>query len=132
MSVAKSKSFRGIVNKETRVLKIVNKERLHEFLATLKGEVDITISEIHSRSFHQNNYYWKVVIGTMLTTESFGGYTKMELHDTLKEHFKVASTSTLDSAEFTDYIDRVTRWCAIEFGIHIPDPDGDWELEEKE
>ena len=111
-----------MINPITRVLKIINRERLNKFLSTLKGEVDITISEVHSRAHFQNNYYWKVIIGTMLECETFGGYTKDELHDTLKEHFNIKSTSKLNSDEFTDYIDRVSRWCAIEWGISIPEP----------
>ena len=41
--IAKSKSFRAVINKNTRVLKLLNRKGIGEFLETLEGEVDITI-----------------------------------------------------------------------------------------
>ena len=60
--IAKTKSFRANINKKTRVLKILNRKKMSEFLESLEGEVDITISEVSSRTHFQNNYYWKVVV----------------------------------------------------------------------
>ena len=118
----RSRSFRGVI-KENKVLKISDRKGMDDFLNTLSGEVEITISEVLSRTHHQNRYYWKCVIDTLLEDESFGGYSKYELHDTLKDHFKVKSTSKMTVAEFHDYIDEITRWAAMEFSIRIPDPE---------
>ena len=118
--VAKTKSFRATINKNTRVLKILNRKKMSEFLETLEGEVDITISEVNSRTHFQNNYYWKVVVRV------FGdelGYTREEMHEVLKNQFKIKSTSKLDRDEFRDYLDRIIRWASVDFGILIPDPD---------
>ena len=118
--IAKSKSFRAVINKNTRVLKLLNRKGIGEFLETLEGEVDITISEVKSRTLFQNNYYWKVVVRV------FGdelGYTREEMHEVLKKEFKVESTTKLDRDEFRDYLDRIIRWASVNFQILIPDPD---------
>ena len=122
MKEEKSQSFRGSINPETRVLKILNRDSLNKFLSTLGGEVSITITEVRSRTKHQNDYLWGVVYRHMLANEIFGGYTKADLHETMKQHFKIASTSKLEVDEFTEFLDRLTRWCAVEHQIAIPDP----------
>ena len=122
-SEIKSKAFRAIVSPETRVLKIINKQSFEKFLESLEGEIEILVSEVNSRTHWQNNYYWKVVIGTLINTESFGGHTKDEFHRILKNHFKIKSTTKLNVYEFQEYIDRIIRWAAIDFSIVIPEPD---------
>jgi hypothetical protein len=119
----KTKSFRGIVNPETRVLKIINKKGFDKFLESLEGEIEIVVSEVNSRTHWQNNYYWKVVIGTLIGSNSLGGHTKDEMHRVLKNHFKIKSTTKLNVYEFQDYIDRIIRWAAIDFSIVIPEPE---------
>ena len=96
---------------------------MHSFLETLSGEVDITITEVSSRTHFQNNYYWKVVIGTLIKHDPLIGHTKNEMHDVLKNHFNIESTSKLDKYEFMEYIDEIIRWSAREFQILIPEPD---------
>ena len=120
----RSKSFRGTIS-ENKVLKIKDREGMNQFLDTLSGEVDITISEIASRSHYQNKYYWGVVINTLLQDESFGGYSKYELHDAIKEHLKVGSTSKMSVYEFHEFLDNVIRWAATDWSVRIPDPDED-------
>jgi len=119
----KSKSFRAYANPETKVLKIYSRDAMTEFLNSLNGEVEIHITEVDNRTHWQNRYYWKVVIGTMLLDEQFGGYTKNELHEALKAKFKIVSTKLLTVAEFTEYLDCIIRWCHTDIGIRIPDPD---------
>ena len=123
----KSKSFRAVVSPQTKVLKILNREGMDAFLDSLSGEVDITISEVHSRTHFQNNYYWKVVIGTLVSTDPLIGHTKDEMHSILKNQFKVKTTSKLNVYEFTEYIDQIIRWAAITWDIRVPDPDDDFE-----
>lgn len=118
----RSRSFRGTIEKD-QVLKIKDREGMNQFLDTLSGEVEITISEIASRSHFQNKYYWGIVIQTLLEDESFGGYSKYELHDAIKEHFKVKSTSKMSVYEFHEFLDNVIRWAAMDFSVRIPDPD---------
>jgi hypothetical protein len=120
----RSRSFRGII-RDDRVLKISDRKGMDDFLDTLNGEVEITITEVVSRSHFQNKYYWKVVIGTLLEDEQFGGYTKYDLHDTLKDYFKVTSTSKLSKLEFHEYIEQIIRWAAMDCNIKIPDPNED-------
>ena len=122
MTIAKQKSFRAIVNPKTKVLKILCRDKLNDFLETLTGEVDITISEVSSRTHFQNNYYWKVVIGTLIKTDPLIGHSKNEMHDVLKQHFNIESTSKLDKYEFMEYIDEIIRWAAMEWKIVIPEP----------
>ena len=82
------------------------------------------------RSLSQNAYYWGVVIALL---GEYCGYDPDQLHDALKLKFlvdrqneqyglvKVRSTSDLDTAEMTEYIEQVRRWAA-EIGCNIPDP----------
>ena len=110
------------MNPKTKVLKILCSDKLNDFLETLTGEVDITISEVSSRTHFQNNYYWKVVIGTLIKTDPLIGHSKNEMHDVLKQHFNIESTSKLDKYEFMEYIDEIIRWAAMEWQIVIPEP----------
>ena len=122
MSVAKVKSFRGVIDPENKTLKILNRNKMNEFLETLEGEVDITITEVSSRIHFQNNYYWKIAC------KMFGeelGYTKEEMHEVLKHKFNIESTSKLDMDEFRDYLDRILRWAAVDFSITLPEPEED-------
>jgi len=119
----KTKSFRGFINKKTNVLRLSNRDSFNEFLSTLSGEVELTVSEVCSRTHFQNNYYWKVVIGVLISTDPLIGHTKDEMHEILKNEFKVESTSKLNVYEFRDYIDRIIRWAAVTWEIRIPEPD---------
>lgn len=121
----KSKTFRAEINAKTKILKVLNREGMNDFLDTLSGEVEITISEVHSRTHFQNNYYWKVVIGTLISTDPLIGHTKDEMHNVLKNEFNVKSTSKMNVYEFTEYIDQIIRWAVITWDIRIPDPDDD-------
>ena len=122
MSVAKVKSFRGVIDPENKTLKILNRNKMNEFLETLEGEVDITISEVSSRTHFQNNYYW--IIACKMFGEELG-YTKEEMHEVLKHKFNIESTSKLDMDEFRDYLDRILRWAAVDFSITLPEPEED-------
>ena len=114
----KTKTFRGVVNPDTRVLKIINKDKFDKFLESLEGEIEIVVSEVHSRTHWQNNYYWNAV---RIIAEELG-YTDNEMHATIKNHFEVESTKTLSTKEFASFIERLVRWSAIELNIVIPDP----------
>jgi hypothetical protein len=84
------------------------------------------------RSLSQNKYYWVIL---QIIAISTGEYDKDTLHDTCKKKFNGhwvhfpsgdeylgKSTSDLDSAEFTAYLNRVKQWALEEFNIIIPEP----------
>lgn len=83
------------------------------------GEYYFTLKPTGVRSAQQNNYYWRIVdiLGNEL------GYTKAEMHETIKNHFNIDSTKSLERKEFSDFIERLIRWGAIELHVVIPDPD---------
>ena len=118
----KSRSFRAFADPKTKVVKIYNRKAMDEFLNTLSGEVEFHITEVDNRTHWQNNYYWKVVIGTLLLDEQFAGSTKDEMHEDLKNKFKVTSTKLLTVAEFSEYLELIVRWASEWAGIRIPDP----------
>jgi len=97
----------------------LDRETLKDFLLTIDGDVIIRIEKASpSRSPQQNNYYWILV--EMLGNEL--GYTKEEMHKTLKFHFQIDSTKNLQLDEFNDYITKIIRYSAIELNIALPDP----------
>ena len=110
---------------------MLNRESFDTFLNTFKdGEfLEITISEIVSRTQIQNSYYWGQVIGSpskegsLLSNEMFQGYTKQELHEALKEKFEVKSTMGMSQEDFTEYINKIIRWAAEFADMYIKEPE---------
>ena len=97
-------------------------------LSKLEGQrIQLTIQkERHARSLSQNSLYWLFL--TFIGQEL--GYDTEELHSTFKAMFLtdrskefpiVRSTAKLSTAEFTDYLDKITRKVA-EMGVVLPDP----------
>ena len=127
----KSKSFRAYADPESIVLKIYNRKAMEEFLNTLNGEVEFHITEVDNRTHWQNNYYRGGVIGRpgvegcLLNSETFGGYTPDELHEALKQRFKITSTKLLTVAEFSEYIEQIVRWAALEYQVPVAPPYGE-------
>tara|TARA_Y100000296_G_scaffold80532_1_gene106258 strand:- start:80 stop:430 length:351 start_codon:yes stop_codon:yes gene_type:complete len=77
--------------------------------------IDIKPSKI--RNTAQNNYYWSIV-------RDFGkqvGYQAEEMHDVIKSHFKLKTTSEFTIEEFSEFIDRVIYYAA-EQGFPVQDP----------
>ena len=81
------------------------------------------------RTLQQNRYYWGVVVKMIA---DYTGHDPDEVHTHLKYKFLrqtdgviewVRSTTTLDTAEFTDYIERCRKWALDELNIVIPSPD---------
>jgi hypothetical protein len=81
----------------------------------------------------QYGYYWGVVV-PMVGMEIMGEDNKESVHEALKFEFAYRinektgmrlphSTKEFDLLEFfNDYIDRIRRWAAEEYGVNIPDP----------
>lgn len=104
---------------------------LQGYLAGMNGRVQVTVKSFkRNRSTNQNSYYWGVVI-KLLAMEL--GYDTEECHEAMKWQFlrvehdgkppTVRSTTALDTAEFSEYCEKVKQFAAVEFGVVIPDPD---------
>jgi hypothetical protein len=121
--------FTGTVRQNRLVINETEKWRVH--LAGLEGKaVEVVVRRWRSkRSLAQNRFYWGIVIEIL--GDHFG-YTKDEMHEALKFKFlrtheeeglpTVRSTTTLNTKEFIDYIERIQRWAATDYQIYVPDP----------
>ena len=49
------------------------------------------------------------------------GDTEDDMHQIIKNHFKIQSTKELTQDEFSDFLDRLIRWAAG-FGFPVKDP----------
>ena len=111
-----------------------DKKKLFSIMKVLKGEHAVAIKKKRAqRSTQQSKYYWGVVIAYL--SEDLG-YTKEEVHQLMgrmflkyvksvsdgKEETFVRSTTSLDSAEMTIYIESIRTFALSELGIYIPDP----------
>jgi hypothetical protein len=116
-------------------LKLVNHSKLGDYLKTLSGnDIELIIRKQKSkRSLNQNSAYWGIVIEMLSECETFGGYTKDEIHDALREKFlgvrnpdtgliKIRSTTDLNTVEFNEYYAAIQRWATSFCGVDIPDP----------
>jgi hypothetical protein len=119
--------FIGIVEKGKLVL--TNQEAYENYLKTLVGEIQLTVSKVRKpRSNQENAYYWAVII-EILRNEL--GYTPDEMHEALKWKFlkihegkipTVRSTSDLSTVEFEAYMTQIREWASIDMNIYIPEP----------
>jgi hypothetical protein len=121
--LSKTKSFRAKVDIDKKVLSFYDKEAFLSFIQTIPGEIDITVSEVSSRTHWQNRYYW-AIISDFMQDNAFGGYTKEEVHRTLKLMMGIKSTAKLSKEDFIEYLDKIQRW-ADEQGIAYQHADDD-------
>lgn len=87
--------------------------------------------KIKQRSLKENNYYWGVVIET-LVEQSETGYEPEDWHDILKNKFlmyvndqgftRTRSTTSLTTEEFERYLEKIRMWAAQELSVLIPLP----------
>lgn len=120
--------FRGAIQKGKILLEMP--KRFRELCCRLEGsQVEVVLRKHkRNRSNQQNRYYWGVVIHLLA---EHCGYEQEEMHDALKQKFlrihddtelpTVRSTASLNTAEFTEYIEQARR-LAAEMGVYIPDP----------
>lgn len=111
----------------------LNMPKVKQHILKFRGKtVEVTIEERKKRrSNNQNSYYYGVVLKMIA---DYCGYRTNEeitgIHEELKRMFLpkigklniVKSTSSLNTAEFTDYIENIRLWAAQELGVYIPDP----------
>jgi hypothetical protein len=104
-------------------------------LSKLEGKrfEEVIRREKSKRSLNQNSAYWGIAIEILSECESFGGYTKEEIHDALRKEFlskvdpntgltKIRSTTDLNTIEFNEYYATIQRWASSFLNIYIPDP----------
>ena len=80
-------------------------------------ECYIDIKPSKMRNTAQNNYYWSIL-------RDFGkeiGYHPEEMHEVIKGHFKIKTTSEFTIEEFSEFLDRVIYYAA-EQGFPVRDP----------
>lgn len=102
-------------------------------LDILKVKFTITISKIRDkRSLDQNRLYWLWIACICQET----GNDKDDVHEYFKGYFlgyseknlfggtvrHTVSTTSLDTKQFTDYLEKIKIWASREFGIMLPEP----------
>ena len=90
---------------------------LERFLFDLEGEAYIDIKPSKIRNTAQNNFYWKLLSNWGMCI----GYSKEEMHEVVKSHFKISSTSDMNKDEFSEFLDEAIRY-ALENGYNGDDP----------
>lgn len=104
------------------------------FVSRLPAEpvMEVTVRPYKSkRSVEQNRLYWGVYLKTIA---DHTGHTAEELHELFKAKFlyrenltvcgtdlpMFASTTKLNTREFTDFLDRVQQFAQHELGCYLP------------
>lgn len=111
-------------------VKLDNPIRYEQYALSLEGKrIEIVLrKEKSKRSNNQNSYYWGVVCKIL---GDYFGYSEDEMHEALKMKFlrtgacdleTVKSTTKLNTAEFEEFLEKVRRWAAIDYGVNIPLP----------
>lgn len=128
---------------EHGVAHLVNRELMLRDIASYKSkEIVITVEKNKDqRSSSQNRYYWGfcIQLATIKINELGNEYTENDTHEMFKSLFltvstqiaceetgeliyegsRVKSTTDLNSVEFSDYIEKITRWCAEYLDLNI-------------
>jgi hypothetical protein len=111
-----------------------DKSKLFGILKHLKGRHAVGIKKDRkTRSLAENRYYWGVVL-TYLADET--GYSKEEAHQVFGRMFLrydkqmsdgtteafVRSTTSLNTLEFEEYLEKIRIFALSELGTYIPLP----------
>ena len=108
--------FTGTIKEGKLVLH--DRDGFNRFLREVEGDIWIDLKTApKARSAQQNGYYRTIIrqIGLHL------GYPEDEMHEVIKEKFKVKSTKDLDIEEFSELLDKIIR-LAAEYGFIVKDP----------
>jgi hypothetical protein len=109
-----------------------NSGMVKTYLASIAGEVDITIAKHRkSRSERENRYYWGVVIPILQM--HIGEENKEVVHEWVQiavGHVQMMpvgiqvpfGTKNLTTEEFEAYATKVRMWASKELGVYIPLP----------
>ncbi len=113
-----------------------NKEEAIRFIRELddRESWDVKVTKKRwRRSISQNNLYWLWL--TCIEQET--GNDRNELHEFFKAKFlgfeeikvlgyyvtRVISTTSKDTKQFKEYLDKIQMFASVELGIELPDPD---------
>lgn len=119
-----------------RITSTQDKKELKRAIDQLKEGVrfDVKITRHHpKRSISQNNLYWKWIdcihdetgsdkddIAERLKTKFLGCESREVLGAIIE---RPRSTTTLSTADFTAYMDKIQAWAATDYGIILPRPE---------
>lgn len=125
--------FKGVV--ERARLHLDDNDKFRDYIAHLGQNIEVEVivrKRRKKRSMAENNYYWGVVIATLVPEM---GLTDKQVHEFLKKEFLlqeiqikgkmyniIRSTTDLSTIEMEDYLEKVRTWSAIELGCVIPLP----------
>lgn len=123
MKVKYNKETNSLIEKVEELRKWIDKQEHEEFLIEVK-------KFYQKRSENQNRYYWDIIIGEGC---KYTGYDKDEMHECFKQTFidncddnfklrRCKSTKDMATIEFADYMERIRRFAATEWGVYMPNP----------
>ena len=109
---------------------LYNRVAYDAFITQMEGKrITVEVEKWSPRhSDNQRKFYFGVVLKALERANI--GYFKDEFHQICKDRFLAVekngrtfarSTTTLSTAEFSDYLERVIVWAATEFGVVIDD-----------
>ena len=115
---------------------ILDSKIAHEGLSKFEGQTVLCeVVKWHPRrSIQSNRYYWAVLNEVIRQTAEYTGHTKDELHEAFKDMFlksnfvnvltgesgeRAKSTTKLNSAEFSEYVEKVKLYCIENFKVEI-------------
>lgn len=116
---------------------ITNKAQIRKLFDLPDGKYLVKVSSCKTRSTNQNAYYWAVVVPLVYEGLRDLGYDLInheQAHQVLKSLFLkeiiqspiekievVKSTTELSTEQFSEYIERVARFCSEDLGIVLPE-----------
>ena len=117
--------------------------RFNKWKLSNKGIFQLSLKKpTRRRSTSANAYYWSCVVP--IVQDYVGEEDAEEIHNLLKSQFlrtkvvikgkeytKIGRTSTLTTAQFADYLERVMLWGGRELGLVFPDADKEWMVHEQ-
>lgn len=134
------KFFGRVVNGE---LKVTNRAIMANHIVSLDGqEVEVEITKRSKRTTQQNRYWWSLM--TILHKEHPAAMEKEDWHEVCKMKFLkrervdevtgevieyLKSTTELDRTEFKELIEKLQIWASTSWGIVLPDPEQQTEID---
>jgi len=116
-------------------MQVFSRAEMENHIVSLEGEdVEIDIKKRNRRSNKLNRLMW--AYHTIMSKET--GYSKEEWHEIFKMKFckrekvdertgevleYLKSTTDFSNSETVEILEHYREWCAITFGVVLPDPD---------
>ena len=123
---------------------IIRNEPLRKLALLTIGALDLTKPwvltierETKRRTLSQNRLMWDWIDDVVDHVEEYTGHDKHEIHDFLKRKFLgpkrvivgdsvedcTPSTKKLNTAQMTDYMNKIYAWATTELGLFLPVPE---------